>query len=141
MTIGEFLKQKREERKLSLRQLAYKVNMSHTNISDVEKGNIRKEESIFRILAALNLSEQEKNEAIQLLRENIPEDLREGVTDIEKKWIYSFIGNIEHNYGNVAKNIENHYGSTQKDLLSDLTEEEKKDVERYIEFLKSKRGQ
>lgn len=42
MTAGEYVKEKRKELKISLRQLAYKIDMSHTNISDFEKGFIKK---------------------------------------------------------------------------------------------------
>ena len=30
MTIGEFLRKKREEKNISLRQLSYKIKLSHT---------------------------------------------------------------------------------------------------------------
>ncbi|MGL5904348.1 MAG: helix-turn-helix domain-containing protein, partial [Cetobacterium sp.] len=40
MKAGEFLKKIRLEKKLSLRQMSYKTNLSHTFISEIEKGKL-----------------------------------------------------------------------------------------------------
>lgn len=88
MTIGEYLKEKRNEKGLSLRQLAYKIKLSHTSISDIEKGVIKKESSILKIISALNLTNPEKEKALQLLVEELtPADLQDDVLDYKKALI------------------------------------------------------
>lgn len=139
MTIGEFLKEKRKEKGLSLRQLAYKIKLSHTNIADIEKGAIKKESSILRILSGLNLTPEENEKALKLLvNDTIPEELQEEVLALKKTLI------IQNNHNNgdvvIGKNEKHYYNSTNDELdLSGLDEKDIEDVKKYIEFLKSKK--
>ncbi|WP_278572910.1 helix-turn-helix domain-containing protein [Fusobacterium ulcerans] len=136
MTIGEFLKKKRAEKKLSLRQLAYKVNLSHTNISDIEKGNIKKEESILKIIAALNLTNLEKEEALKLLiNDTTPEELRDEVLNMKKGLIIQ--GN-SNNGDIMVGSTKKTYTSIDEDLKG-LDENEIQQVKTYIAFLKSQK--
>lgn len=139
MTIGEFLKEKRKEKRLSLRQLAYKIKLSHTNIADIEKGTIKKESSILRILGGLNLTPEENEEALALLvKDTTPENLQEDVLNLKKALI------IQNNHNNgdvvIGKNEKHYYNSTNDELdLSGLDERDIEDVKKYIDFLKSKK--
>lgn len=139
MTIGEFLKEKRKEKGLSLRQLAYKIKLSHTNIADIEKGVVKKESSILRILGGLNLTSEENEKALELLvKDTIPEELQDEVLALKKTLI------IQNNHNNgdvvIGKNEKYYYNSTNDELdLSGLDEKDIEDVKKYIEFLKSKK--
>lgn len=139
MTIGEFLKEKRKEKGLSLRQLAYKIKLSHTNIADIEKGVVKKESSILRILGGLNLTSEENEKALELLvKDTIPEELQDEVLALKKTLI------IQNNHNNgdvvIGKNEKHYYNSTNDELdLSGLDEKDIEDVKKYIEFLKSKK--
>ena len=136
MTIGEYLKQKRKERNLSLRQLAYKINLSHTNIADVEKGVIKKESSILRILGALNLTPEENEVALKLLvQETIPQNLQEEVFNLKKALI---IQNNNNNGDILVGSTKNIYNSLDEDLIG-LNEDEIQLVKNYIAFLKSQK--
>lgn len=136
MTIGEFLKKKRAEKNLSLRQLAYKVNLSHTNISDIEKGNVKKEESILKIIAALNLTNLEKEEALKLLiNDTTPEELRDEVLNMKKGLIIQ--GN-SNNGDIMVGSIKKIHTSIDEDLKG-LDESEIQQVKTYIAFLKSQK--
>ncbi|WP_373078062.1 helix-turn-helix domain-containing protein [Fusobacterium varium] len=136
MTIGEFLKKKRAEKNLSLRQLAYKVNLSHTNISDIEKGNIKKEESILKIIAALNLTYLEKEEALRLLiNDTTPEELRDEVLNMKKGLIIQ--GNS--NNGDIMVGSTKKTYTTIDEDLKGLDENEIQQVKTYIAFLKSQK--
>lgn len=136
MTIGEYLKQKRKERNLSLRQLAYKINLSHTNIADVEKGVIKKESSILRILGALNLTPEENEVALKLLvQETIPQNLQEEVFNLKKALI---IQNNNNNGDILVGSTKNIYNSLDEDLKG-LNEDEIQLVKNYIAFLKSQK--
>jgi len=60
MNIGEFIKKKRQEKNLSLRELAKKANMSHTYIARLEQNKLRPTfEKLQIILEALNVSIKE----------------------------------------------------------------------------------
>lgn len=139
MFIGEYLKKKRKEKNLSLRQLAYKVNLSHTNISDIEKGNVKKEESILKIIAALNLKDNEKLEALKLLvDENTPQDLKEEVLEMKKGLI------IQNNNNNgdilVGSNKKIYVNSIKDEInLDGLNDKEIELVKNYIIFLKEQK--
>lgn len=136
MKIGEYLKQKRKERNLSLRQLAYKINLSHTNIADVEKGVIKKESSILRILGALNLTPEENEVALKLLvQETIPQNLQEEVFNLKKALI---IQNNNNNGDILVGSTKNIYNSLDEDLKG-LNEDEIQLVKNYIVFLKSQK--
>ncbi|WP_047396475.1 helix-turn-helix domain-containing protein [Cetobacterium sp. ZOR0034] len=68
MKAGDYLKLKRNEKKLSLRQMAYKTGLSHTYISDIEKGSLMgTTETHEKIMESLNLSSDEKQFFYNLL--------------------------------------------------------------------------
>lgn len=136
MTIGEFLKIKRKEKGLSLRQVAYKINVSHTNVADTEKGIIKKESTILKIMSALNLTPEEKEEALRLLIEEIaPKDLQNEMLALKKGLVIqnnSNMGNIT-----VGSNIKISPNTNNLILnLDGLTDEQIEEVKKYIEFLK-----
>lgn len=136
MTIGDYLKEKRKEKGLSLRQLAYKINLSHTNISDIEKGVIKKESSILRILGALNLTPEENEKALALLvKDTTPENLQEDVFNLKKALIIQNNSNAGDIMVDSTKKI---YTSIDEDLKG-LSEDEIQLVKNYIAFLKSQK--
>lgn len=68
MTFGEFIRAKREERMLSQRKLAELIGVSPVYVSYFEQGkrNAPKHETLLKIAAALDLSEQEQNKMMFL---------------------------------------------------------------------------
>lgn len=85
MTVGEILKKRRLEKKLSLRQLSYKIGFSHTNIADIEKGIVKKIDSIKKIMEALDFTEKEKMEILlQLAYEKTPNEIKEKLKNISR---------------------------------------------------------
>ncbi|MBR8701295.1 MULTISPECIES: XRE family transcriptional regulator [unclassified Fusobacterium] len=88
MKAGEYIKSIRKQRGLSLRQVAYKTGLSHTYISDIEKGNlVGTNETHEKILSGLNFNEQEKNHFYQLLIEDkaVPPYIVEKIKKLEKE--------------------------------------------------------
>lgn len=155
MKIGEFLKEKRLQRNLSLRQVAYKTGLSHTYISDIEKGNLLgTNETQEKIMMALNFTEEEKNLFYTLLIEDdsIPNFITEKMNKFEveieqlKKENEQLKNNsiVQNNHNNgdvvIGKNEKHYYNSTNDELdLSELDEKDIEDVKKYIEFLKNKK--
>lgn len=136
MTIGEFLRKKREEKDISLRQLSYKIKLSHTNIADIEKGTVKKESSILKIIAGLGLSDKEKMTALELMvNSNTPKDLRDDVLDLKKALIIQNNSNTGDIMVGSTKKI---YTSIDEDLKG-LSEDEIQLVKNYIAFLKSQK--
>lgn len=85
MTVGERLKNKRKEKNISLRHLAYKVGFSHTNIADIEKGIVKKIDSIKKIMDALEFSENEKKELLlKLDYEKSPDSIKKKLDEKEQ---------------------------------------------------------
>lgn len=126
MLIGDYLKKKRKEKGLSLRAVAKISGMSHSNVSDIEKGIVKREESILKIMASLGLNENEKLQGLRILvKESTPVELQEDVLNMKKALILK---------DNPVENINHGID------LSDLNEEEVHLVKLYVEFLKSKRG-
>lgn len=140
MTIGEYLKNKRNEKGLSLRQLASAIDVSHTNISDIEKGVIKKESTILKIISALNLTDDEKKIALKLLLvESTPKDLQDDIFSLKERLI------IQNNSNKgdivVGNNTKTYFNSNQDELnLEGLSEEEILMVKNYIAFLKSQKN-
>ncbi len=136
MTIGEYLKEKRNEKGLSLRQLAYKIKLSHTSISDIEKGVIKKESSILKIISALNLTNPEKEKALQLLVEELtPADLQDDVLDYKK----ALIVQNNSNAGDILIGSTKKISTSIDEDLKGLNEDEIQLVKNYISFLKSQK--
>lgn len=67
MNVGSYIKEKRIQLGISLRQLSYKIGMSHTNIDYFEKGLIKKKDTLIKIIDGLGLSSDEREEALELL--------------------------------------------------------------------------
>ncbi|GLI57338.1 hypothetical protein PM10SUCC1_28520 [Propionigenium maris DSM 9537] len=59
MSFGNFLKEKRQKKGYTLRQMAYKTGFSHTYISDIEKEVAAKVETIEKIADVLELTKDE----------------------------------------------------------------------------------
>lgn len=61
MNFGEYISKKRKENNFSIRQLAEKLNISFTYLSDVEKGRSKafKQEILKKIIEVLELSQEE----------------------------------------------------------------------------------
>lgn len=136
MTIGEFLRKKREEKDISLRQLSYKIKLSHTNIADIEKGTVKKESSILKIIAGLGLNDEEKMTALELMvNSDTPKDLRDDVLDLKKALIIQNNSNAGDIMVGSTKKI---YTSIDEDLKG-LNEDEIQLVRNYIAFLKSQK--
>lgn len=151
MKNGEFLKEKRLEKKLSLRQLAYKTGLSHTYISDIEKGNlIGTTETHEKIMSALNFTNNEREMFYNLLLEDetlpkyVYEKLKNSQDEIEmlkteniklKQQITvsnnNNVGNISVGNVNVSTN-----GNNSAISLEGLSLEQIEEVKKYIEFLK-----
>lgn len=136
MTIGEFLRKKRKEKDISLRQLSYKIKLSHTNIADIEKGTVKKESSILKIIAGLGLNDEEKMTALELMVNNdTPKDLQDDVLDLKKALIIQNNSNAGDIMVGSTKKI---YTSIDEDLKG-LSEDEIQLVKNYIAFLKSQK--
>lgn len=151
MKNGEFLKEKRLEKKLSLRQLAYKTGLSHTYISDIEKGNlIGTTETHEKIMSALNFTNNERETFYNLLLEDetlpkyVYEKLKNSQDEIEMlkteniKLKQQITVSNNNNVGNIS--VGNVSISTSGDnsniSLEGLSLEQIEEVRKYIEFLK-----
>ena len=87
MKSGEFLKKLRIERKLSLRQMSYKTELSHTFISEIEKGNLNgRLDSQEKILNALEVTTLQKQFFYRLSKlESLPSDIRLEIETMENE--------------------------------------------------------
>ncbi len=152
MKAGEYLKLKRKEKKLSLRQVAYKTGLSHTYISDIEKGNlIGTNETHEKIITGLSFTEDEKNYFYNLLIEEktLPKYLSDKIKYSEKEIETLKTENKELKEQIIIKNNSNTgdimVGSTKKiytsidEDLKGLNEDEIQLVKNYIAFLKSQK--
>lgn len=151
MKNGEFLKEKRLEKKLSLRQLAYKTGLSHTYISDIEKGNlIGTTETHEKIMNALNFTSNERETFYNLLLENetlpkyVYEKFKNSQDEIEMlkteniKLKQQITVSNNNNVGNISVgnvNISTN-GNNSAISLEGLSPEQIEEVKKYIEFLK-----
>ena len=148
MKIGEYLKLKRKERELSLRQLSYKTGLSHTYISDIEKGSlVGTNETHEKILQGLNFTEEEKNYFYDLMFENevLPKHINEKIKklEIELKECKEKL-NIQNNSNNghiivgSSNSIKNSYAGTELcNEMRELTEIQREKVLKFInEYIK-----
>ncbi|MHA5066641.1 helix-turn-helix domain-containing protein [Cetobacterium somerae] len=90
MKTGNYLKLKRIEKKLSLRQMSYKTGLSHTYISDIEKRKVRgtliTQE---KILNALQLNSEEKKIFYKdVVLEKLPLNIRCNMEQMEHEINY-----------------------------------------------------
>lgn len=71
MKIGEFIRSKRKERKLTLKQLAQEIGLSHTYLSQIELGDRKASPDVLRQLSeALNVSYSELMEVAGYTKES-----------------------------------------------------------------------
>jgi transcriptional regulator with XRE-family HTH domain len=86
MTFGEYLKTKRLGRKFTLRKMASCVGISAPYLSDIEKNNrtAPSKEKLDKIIAVLNLDENEKEEFFSLAgksKDSVPQDIEDYIKD------------------------------------------------------------
>ena len=72
MNFGDYISQKRKEKDFTLRELANKLNISFTYLSDVEKGRAKafKQETLKKIIEVLQLNKDESDELNDLAGES-----------------------------------------------------------------------
>ena len=155
MKAGEYLKLKRNEKGLSLRQMSYKTGLSHTYISDIEKGNlVGTSETHEKIMESLNFTYDENQMFYDLLIKSglLPKyivdkvSLLESENNILKKQLEECKKelSIENNSNNghiIVGNkntIKNSYAGTELGKeLNELSEKEKEKVLKFInEYIK-----
>lgn len=152
MKIGEFLKEKRLEKNLSLRQVAYKTGLSHTYISDIEKGNLLgTNETQEKIMIALNFTEEEKNFFYSLLIEDdsIPNFITEKMNKFEieieklkkenKKLKEQIIIKNNNNIGDIMVGSTKNICTSFDEEIKELNDDEIQLVKNYIAFLKTQK--
>lgn len=137
MKAGEFLKQLRTEKKLSLRQMAYKTELSHTFISEIEKGNLNGTiESQEKILTALEATPSDKKFFYKLSKlESLPSDIRQEMEKMEEKIIIleTELENYKEEF--LKQNLLR--DSELYKIISKLNEKEKEKVIKFIdEYIK-----
>lgn len=150
MKAGDYLKLKRNEKKFSLRQMAYKTGLSHTYISDIEKGSlIGTSETHEKIMESLNLTSDEKQFFYNLLIKSgsLPKYIEDKIhfleaeNDLLKKELKECRNqlNIESNSNNDhiivgdRNKINNSYAGTA--LCKELGELDEKQKEKVLKFI------
>jgi transcriptional regulator with XRE-family HTH domain len=149
MKSGEFLRKKRLEKNLSLRQLAYKSGLSHSYIADIEKGNlIGTTETREKIMSALNLNKEEQEEFYFLTLENseLPDFVLEQFKQLQTELKTLRSENISlkqkitvqnnNNIGTISIGNTNMSSSNSAVNTDGLTAAQVEEVKKYIEFLK-----
>lgn len=86
MSFGEYLKLKREEKQISLRELARRLNLSAPYLSDVENNRRAPltEERLITLVRELHLTEEEETEMYDIIGQQrglLPPDLNPYVSD------------------------------------------------------------
>lgn len=150
MRIGEYIKLKRSERKLSLRQVAYKTGLSHTYIADIEKGNlIGTNETHEKIMTGLNFNEKEKNHFYDLLFEDeaLPKHINEKIKRLEfeneklkeelKKCKKQMSAENRSNSGHIIVGDGNKINTSYigNELFRELSELNEKEKEKVLKFI------
>ena len=133
MKVGNYLKLKRIEKKFSLRQMAYKTGLSHTYISDIEKGKARgtliTQE---KILNALQLNiEEKKNFYKNMVLEKLPLDIRCNMEQMENE-----INHLKKELGKYRTQLslvnETNCKNELCKVINELNEKEKEKVLKFI---------
>lgn len=72
MNFGDYISQKRKEKNFTIRELANKLNISFSYLSDVEKGRAKafKQETLKKIIEVLQLNKDESDELNDLAGES-----------------------------------------------------------------------
>ena len=86
MVFGEYIKQKRQERNITLRAFADMVGIAPSYMSDIEKSkrNAPTQEILDKMIEVLELNDDEKNELLDVAatsKDAIAQDLTEYVRD------------------------------------------------------------
>ncbi len=86
ISFGEYLKRKREEKQISLRELARRLNLSAPYLSDVENNRRAPltEERLITLVRELHLTEEEETEMYDIIGQQrglLPPDLNPYVSD------------------------------------------------------------
>lgn len=86
MTFGEFIKEKRQNKGITLRAFADKVDIAPAYMSDIEKSkrNAPTQEILEKMVKVLGLSNEEANELFDLAassKDAIAQDLKEYVSE------------------------------------------------------------
>ena len=86
MTFGEFIKEKRQEKGITLRAFADMIDIAPAYMSDIEKAkrNAPTQEILDKMVSVLGLSQEEANELYDLAassKDAIAQDLKEYVCD------------------------------------------------------------
>ncbi|MFK4784758.1 helix-turn-helix domain-containing protein [Fusobacterium sp. MFO224] len=125
MESGFYLRELRNNKKFSLRSLSIKSGVSHTQISDLEKGiNFGTVEKLEKILKALGATEEQKMKFYYLRDyEKTPETIKKELNEYKSIPL------------EILKNRAEHL--TEK--LKKLSVEELTKLEEYIDFLLIKR--
>lgn len=142
MTAGEYVKEKRKELKISLRQLAYKIDMSHTNISDFEKGFIRKKDTLSKILDGLKLNNKDREKAFELLGEDEFSirakmkiiELKKEIDNLKMKLFEAELD--KSNSNRLDSGNKDNDGVIDKEFNSEFSSLNKKDKEKVLMFIK-----
>lgn len=82
MNFGDYISQKRKEKNFTIRELANKLEISFTYLSDVEKGRSKafKQEILKKIIEVLNLNKEETdllNDLAGESQDNVAPDIAE----------------------------------------------------------------
>ena len=150
MKAGDYLKLKRNEKKLSLRQMAYKTGLSHTYISDIEKSALTgTSETHEKIMESLSLTSDEKQFFYDLLIKSgsLPKYIEDKIyfleteNDFLKKELEQYKSqlNVENNSNNGhiivgdGNKINNSYAGTE--LCKELNELSEKEKEKVLKFI------
>lgn len=86
MVFGEYIKQKRQEKGITLRGLADKLDIAPSYMSDIEKGkrNAPNQDTLNKMIEVLELTKEESNELLDLAatsKDAIAQDLTEYVSN------------------------------------------------------------
>ena len=86
MVFGEYIKQKRQERNITLRAFADMVGIAPSYMSDIEKSkrNAPTQEILDKMIEVLNLNDDEKNELLDVAatsKDAIAQDLTKYVSE------------------------------------------------------------
>ncbi|MGL4566940.1 MAG: helix-turn-helix domain-containing protein [Fusobacteriaceae bacterium] len=158
MTSGQFLREIRNNKNFSLRQLSIKAGVSHTQIADVEKGvNFGTKEKLDKILSALKATTNEIEKFYKLQNyEKTPsgvivelKELKKENDNLEQK-LQEYENNLiihhNHNTGNqilgtnmrdVNINVSASKSAPDDLDISELSEDKLQDLKKFIKYLKN----
>lgn len=143
MTSGLFLRQLRENKNFSLRQVSIKSGVSHTQIADVEKGiNYGTKDRLDKILIALDATKDEIEYFYNLQDyEKTPESIKKRLNECKNKLHIAnnsnngpiIVGNQNYTYGNNFINSDN--DETDDILIKEIQMLTKNQKEKVLKFI------